>query len=251
MDKKVIGIIMLLLVCCISSSAGLAYSMMGGDDDDDKKKKKKSSAGPSAEQIEADEANVILDALKADPDATADEIADAQAAVDAADAAAAAADAAADATPPPLVCGRGYLKSGTECKKLLTTNGDWIEHAGLDPHVSADDIPGYKKDYHYEPGTYYEGGQVFNVKPIPGSVGPEREKHCFKKCDDTPTCDMVTFARGTPRGEGNVNVECWGRSGSAKRIFRTDDGRFTRGDDLMDSDYHNTFHKKSSTNIPK
>jgi hypothetical protein len=94
MDKKVIGIIMLLLVCCISSSAGLAYYRMGDDDDDDKKKSSAGpTAGPSAEQIEADEAKVILDALKADPDATADEIADAQAAVDAADAAA----------PPPLV----------------------------------------------------------------------------------------------------------------------------------------------------
>jgi hypothetical protein len=87
-DQEVIVIIMLLLVCCCScsSSSGLAYYMMG---DDDKKKY-------SAEQIEADEANVILDALKADPDATADEIADAQAVVDAA-------DAAADAAPPPLV----------------------------------------------------------------------------------------------------------------------------------------------------
>ena len=262
MDKKVIGIIMLLLLCCISSSSGLAYSMMGDDDDDDTKKFSTGpsagpSAGPSVEQVKADEAKAALDALKADPDATTDEIADAQdeadnaqAEADAADAAQAAADAAdAAATPPPLVCGTGYLKSGTECKKLLTSSGTWIEHGGPDPHVSAANMPGYKKDYHYEFGTYYEGGQVFNVKPIPGSVGPEREKHCFKKCDDAPTCDMVTFAKGTPRGLGNENVECWGRSGSAKRVFRTDDGRFTRGDNLMDSDYHNTYHKKSKTNM--
>ena len=237
MDKKVIGIIMLLLVCCISSSAAMGMTM-GGDEEKEDPVVPKTPA-----EVAAAKAQTALDALKADPDATADEIADAQAAVDAADA------AATPPPPPPLVCGRGYLKSGTECKKLLTNNEDWIEHLDTEPRNPGDDIPGYKKDYHYEPGTYYEGGQVFNVKPIPGSVGPEREKHCFKKCDDAPTCDMVTFAKGTPRGLGNENVECWGRSGSAKRVFRTDDGRFTRGDNLMDSDYHNTYHKKSKTNM--
>ena len=237
MDKKVIGIIMLLSVCCISSSAAMGMTM-GGDEEKEDPVVPKTPA-----EVAAAKAQTALDALKADPDATADEIADAQAAVDAADA------AATPPPPPPLVCGRGYLKSGTECKKLLTNNEDWIEHLDTEPRNPGDDIPGYKKDYHYEPGTYYEGGQVFNVKPIPGSVGPEREKHCFKKCDDAPTCDMVTFAKGTPRGLGNENVECWGRSGSAKRVFRTDDGRFTRGDNLMDSDYHNTYHKKSKTNM--
>jgi hypothetical protein len=237
MDKKVIGIIMLLLVCCISSSAAMGMTM-GGDEEKEDPVVPKTPA-----EVAAAKAQTALDALKADPDATADEIADAQAAVDAADA------AATPPPPPPLVCGRGYLKSGTECKKLLTNNEDWIEHLDTEPRNPGDDIPGYKKDYHYEPGTYYEGGQVFNVKPIPGSVGPEREKHCFKKCDDAPTCDMVTFAKGTPRGLGTENVECWGRSGSAKRVFRTDDGRFTRGDNLMDSDYHNTYHKKSKTNM--
>mgnify|MGYP003640299186 CR=1 FL=1 len=242
MDKKVIGIIMLLLLCCISSSSGLAYSMMGDDEEKEDPVVPKTPA-----EVAAAKAQTALDALKADPDATADEIADAQAAADAADAAAT--PPPPPPPPPPLVCGTGYLKSGTECKKLLTSSGTWIEHGGPDPHVSAANMPGYKKDYHYEFGTYYEGGQVFNVKPIPGSVGPEREKHCFKKCDDAPTCDMVTFAKGTPRGLGNENVECWGRSGSAKRVFRTDDGRFTRGDNLMDSDYHNTYHKKSKTNM--
>ena len=242
MDKKVIGIIMLLLLCCISSSSGLAYSRMGDDEEKEDPVVPKTPA-----EVAAAKAQAALDALKADPDATADEIADAQAAADAADAAAT--PPPPPPPPPPLVCGTGYLKSGTECKKLLTSSGTWIEHGGPDPHVSAANMPGYKKDYHYEFGTYYEGGQVFNVKPIPGSVGPEREKHCFKKCDDAPTCDMVTFAKGTPRGLGNENVECWGRSGSAKRVFRTDDGRFTRGDNLMDSDYHNTYHKKSKTNM--
>ena len=226
----------MMVMCGCSSVASL---MMGGEEKEDPVVPK------TPAEVAAAKAQTALDALKADPDATADEIADAQAA----------ADAAADAAPPPppppppLVCGTGYLKSGTECKKLLTSSGTWIEHGGPDPHVSAANMPGYKKDYHYEFGTYYEGGQVFNVKPIPGSVGPEREKHCFKKCDDAPTCDMVTFAKGTPRGLGNENVECWGRSGSAKRVFRTDDGRFTRGDNLMDSDYHNTYHKKSKTNM--
>ena len=238
MDKKVIGIIMLLLLCCISSSSGLAYSMMGDDEEKEDPVVPKTPA-----EVAAAKAQTALDALKADPDATADEIADAQAAADAA------ADAADAPPPPPPGCGTGYLKSGTTCKKLLTSSGTWIEHGGPDPHVSAANMPGYKKDYHYEFGTYYEGGPVFNVNPIPGLGGADSEEHCFEKCNTDDKCDMVTFARGTPRGLGNVNVECWGRSGSAKRIFRTDDGRFTRGDDLMDSDYHHTYHKKSKTNI--
>jgi hypothetical protein len=154
---------------------------------------------------------------------------------------------------PPLVCGRGYLKSGTECKKLFTNNEDWIEHLDTEPGNPGD---GYKKDYHYEPGTYYEGGQVFNENTLftdfPNSTHSDeyREKHCFDKCTNDITCDMVTFARGTPRPGGtNVNVECWGRDGRAKRVFRTDDGKFTENNDLMDSDYHHTYHKKSSTTM--
>ena len=236
MDKKVIGIIMLLLVCCCSSSASIGMTMMGGDDDDDTIK---SSAGPTAGPSAGPTAGDSDD--DSDSDSSDDDD-------DGSGSGSGSGSWFGTPPSPPVLCGRS--ESSSECKKLLTSNGDWIENLDTEPRNSGVEIPDYKNDYHYEPGTYYEGGQVFNVKPIPGSVGPEREKHCFDKCTNDSTCDMVTFARGTPRGEGNVNVECWGRSGSAKRIFRTDDGRFTRGDDLMDSDYHNTFHKKSSTTLP-
>lgn len=147
-------------------------------------------------------------------------------------------------------CNEGYIKSGTTCTKLTRKTGAEHIKRGTPPE-NAD----FKADYYYEPGTYYEGGEVFNKNTLftdfPNSThsDEDREKECFKKCDDDDNCELVTFAKGTPRNLGNWNVECWGRGQAATRVERTSDGRFTRGDDLMDSDYHNTYHKKSATNI--
>ena len=76
----------LLMVCCSSSS--VAAGMMGSGEETPAKK--------SPEQIEADKAKAALAALKADPNATADDILDAQ---NEADNAQAAADAAAGPDP--------------------------------------------------------------------------------------------------------------------------------------------------------
>ena len=88
----------LLMVCCSSLSA---FTMMG--DDDDKKKKKDddsdSDVPKTPEQIKADEAKAALDTLKADPDATPDEITAAQTAAD--NAQTAAGEGAAPDPPPP------------------------------------------------------------------------------------------------------------------------------------------------------
>jgi len=147
-------------------------------------------------------------------------------------------------------CSEGYIKSGNKCTKLLRKSGSEHIKRGTSPEKAA-----FKTDYYYEPGTYYEGDEVFNENTLftdfPNSTHSDeaRERQCFTKCDKDPNCDLVTFATGTPRNLGNWNVECWGRGKAATRVERTSDGRFTRGDNLMDSDYHNTYHKKSSTNI--
>ena len=96
----------LLVVCCSSSSAMM---MMGGGEEKEDPVVPKTPAKKSPEQIKADEAKAALAALKADPDARADDISDAQMEADNAQAAAAAADAAdaADttaATPSMLKC---------------------------------------------------------------------------------------------------------------------------------------------------
>ena len=84
----------LLMVCCSSSSA--AAMMMGREEKEDPVVPK-TPAKKSPEQIKADEAKVVLDALKADPDATPAEVAAAQLEADAA----AAATADTDTPPPP------------------------------------------------------------------------------------------------------------------------------------------------------
>ena len=93
----------LLVVCCSSSSAMM---MMGGGEEKEDPVVPKTPAKKSPEQIKADEAKAALDALKADPDARADDILDAQNEADNAQAAADAADAAdtTAATPSMLKC---------------------------------------------------------------------------------------------------------------------------------------------------
>ena len=238
MDKKIIGGVVILLLCCVSSSVAVAVIMNREDEDE----------GPivpkTPEQIKADEAKAALDALKADPNASEADIAAAQVVADAAAADAAAGPSADDP------CNEGYIKSDKKCTKLTRKSGAEHIKRGTPPENTT-----FKADYYYEPGTYYEGGEVFNENTLftdlPNSTHSDidRQKHCFKKCDDDDNCELVTFASGTPRDLGNWNVECWGRSKDSTRVERTSDGRFTRGDDLMDSDYHNTYHKKSATNI--
>ena len=238
MDKKIIGGIVILLLCCVSSSVAVSISMNREDEDEDPIVPK------TPEQIKADEAKAALDALKADPNASEADIAAAQVVADAAAADAAAGPSADDP------CNEGYIKSDKKCTKLTRKSGAEHIKRGTPPENTT-----FKADYYYEPGTYYEGGEVFNENTLftdfPNSTHSDidRQKHCFKKCDDDDNCELVTFASGTPRDLGNWNVECWGRSKDATRVERTSDGRFTRGDDLMDSDYHNTYHKKSATNI--
>ena len=82
----------LLVVCCSSSSA---FMMMGSEDP----VVPKTPTKKSPEQIEADEAKAALAALKADPDATPDEITAAQTAAD--NAQTAAGEGAAPDPPPP------------------------------------------------------------------------------------------------------------------------------------------------------
>ena len=93
----------LLVVCCSSSSAMM---MMGGGEEKEDPVVPKTPAKKSPEQIKADEAKAALDALKADPDARADDILDAQNEADNAQAAADATDAAdtTAATPSMLKC---------------------------------------------------------------------------------------------------------------------------------------------------
>ena len=224
--KKVIGVIVILLMCCLSSSAAIAISMNREDEDP-----VKTSAGPSV-------------GPSADSDSVSDSVSDSTTAP------AKKPPTPPPPPPPPSRCAEGYIKSGKKCTKLTRKSGAEHIKRGTPPQ-NAD----FKDDYYYEPGTYYEGGEVFNKNTLftdfPNSTHSDeyREKECFKKCDDDDNCELVTFAKGTPRDLGNWNVECWGRGKAATRVERTSDGRFTRGDNLMDSDYHNTYHKKSATNM--
>jgi len=273
MDKKIIGGIVILLLCCVSSSVAVSISMNREDEDPivPKTPTKKTPTKKTPEQIKADEAKVYAATAKAKLDEllagksldgvnppTHEDITDArneaenaQAEADhyqaEADAAAVDADAGPSADDP---CNEGYIKSGKKCTKLTRKSGAEHIKRGTPPE-NAD----FKADYYYESGTYYDGGEVFNENTLftdfPNSTHSDidRQEHCFKKCDDDDKCELVTFATGTPRDLGNWNVECWGRSKDATRVERSSDGRFTRGDNIMDSDYHNTYHKKSATNI--
>ena len=91
----------LMMVCCSSLSA----FMMMGDEEKKDPVVPKTPAKKTPEQIKADEAKAALAALKADPDARADDISDAQMEADnaqaAADAAATDDTDAADTPPPP------------------------------------------------------------------------------------------------------------------------------------------------------
>ena len=93
----------LLMVCCSSSS--VAATMMGGGEETTDPVVPKTPAKKSPEQIEADKAKAALAALKADPNATTEDITDAQNEADnaqaAADATGAGADAGAGAAPAP------------------------------------------------------------------------------------------------------------------------------------------------------
>lgn len=269
MDKKIIGGIVILLLCCVSSSVAVAV-IMNREDEDEDPIVPKTPTKKTPEQIKADEAKVYAASAKAKldellaggpPDAEyppmMDDITDARNEAENAQAAADEYQALADAAGPSAndsgaddPCNEGYIKSDKKCTKLTRKSGAEHIKRGTPPE-NAD----FKANYYYEPGTYYEGGEVFNKNTLftdfPNSTHSDeyREKECFKKCDDDDNCELVTFAKGTPRDLGNWNVECWGRGQASTRVERTSDGRFTRGDNLMDSDYHNTYHKKSATNI--
>ena len=117
------------LLCCVSSSvAAVVYNM--GDEEDPVVPKTPAKKTP--EEIKADKAKVVLDALKADPDATPAEVAAAQLEADNAAAAATAADAASDAASDDTSdlythvgdggCHNDYVFAANECRAAHTSS---------------------------------------------------------------------------------------------------------------------------------
>ena len=78
-------------------------------------------------------------------------------------------------------CNEGSIKSGKKCTKLTRKSGAEHIKRGTPPENTT-----FKADYYYEPGTYYEGGEVFNENTLftdfPNSTHSDidRQKHCFE-----------------------------------------------------------------------
>ena len=115
----------MMMMCCSSSVAAM---MMGGEEKEDPVDPKTTVKKKTPEQIKADKAKAVLDALKADPDADIADIEDAQMEADNAQAEADAADtdtdADADAAAAAALPGEvpGYLDAGkTYWKNIANT----------------------------------------------------------------------------------------------------------------------------------
>ena len=208
----------LLCVCCISSS--IAASMMGSEKEDPVVPK-------TPEQIKADEAKAALDALKADPDATADDILDAQ---NEADNAQAEADAAAVAAEPEtneeVFQVKGYQFSGPAqglndagCIKyggIVATKdqvyaaqaagADWCSTGWTRDHPT----PMYPINTSLQQGCGNGAAQVVEWKPpnTPGYSYPLAALNCYgvKPVKTTPVDGVTVFEK-----LHNWNDEKWSK----------------------------------------
>jgi len=221
----------LLSMCCISSS--IAASMMGGEEKEDPVVPK-TPTKKSPEQIKADEAKAALDALKADPDATADDILDAQ---NEADNAQAEADAAAAVEPEPepepepetneeVFQVKGYQFSGPAqglgdagCIKyggIVATKdqvyaaqaagADWCSTGWTRDHPT----PMYPINTSLQQGCGNGAAQVVEYKPpnAPGKSYPLAALNCYgvKPVKSTPVDGVTVFEK-----LHNWNDEKWSK----------------------------------------